>query len=55
MKSRIVVLKKYANRRLYDTSSSRYINLEDIAAMVRNGKDLQVLDADTGEYQTRVT
>ena len=55
MKPRTVIIKKYANRRLYDTSSSRYINLEDIAAMVRNGKDLQVLDADTGEDLTRVT
>ena len=50
-----VVIKKYANRRLYDTSASRYINLEDIAAMVRNGKDVQVLDASTGEDVTRVT
>jgi len=55
VKSRTVVIKKYANRRLYDTSSSRYINLEDIAAMVRNGKDLQVVDAATGEDLTRVT
>jgi polyhydroxyalkanoate synthesis repressor PhaR len=55
VKPRTVVIKKYANRRLYDTSSSRYINLEDIAAMVRNGKDLQVLDANTGEDLTRVT
>ena len=55
MKSRTVVIKKYANRRLYDTSSSRYINLEDIAAMVRNGKQLQVVDADTGDDLTRVT
>jgi polyhydroxyalkanoate synthesis repressor PhaR len=46
---------KYANRRLYDTSGSRYINLEDIAALVRNGKDLQVVDAKTGEDLTRVT
>jgi polyhydroxyalkanoate synthesis repressor PhaR len=50
-----VVIKKYANRRLYDTSGSRYINLEDIAALVRNGKDLQVVDAKTGEDITRVT
>jgi polyhydroxyalkanoate synthesis repressor PhaR len=50
-----VVIKKYANRRLYDTSNSRYINLEDIAALVRNGKDLQVVDAGTGEDITRVT
>ena len=50
-----IVIKKYANRRLYDTSGSRYINLEDIAARVRNGKDLQVVDAKTGEDLTRVT
>ena len=50
-----VVIKKYANRRLYDTSNSRYINLEDIAALVRNGKDVQVVDAATGEDITRVT
>jgi polyhydroxyalkanoate synthesis repressor PhaR len=50
-----IVIKKYANRRLYDTSNSRYINLDDIAALVRNGKDLQVVDAGTGEDLTRVT
>lgn len=50
-----IVIKKYANRRLYDTSNSRYINLEDIAALVRNGKDVQVVDASTGEDLTRVT
>ena len=55
MESQTVVIKKYANRRLYDTSNSRYINLEDIAALVRNGKDLQVVDANTGEDLTRVT
>src|SRR5271167_4511862 len=55
MKPEKVVIKKYANRRLYDTSGSRYINLEDIAALVRNGKDLQVVDAKTGEDLTRVT
>ncbi len=49
------VIKKYANRRLYDTSHSRYINLEDIAALVRNGKEVQVVDASTGEDITRVT
>ena len=50
-----IVIKKYANRRLYDTSNSRYINLEDIGALVRNGKDVQVVDANTGEDITRVT
>src|SRR5450755_3670403 len=50
-----IVIRKYANRRLYDTSNSRYINLEDIAALVRNGKDLQVVDASSGDDITRVT
>jgi polyhydroxyalkanoate synthesis repressor PhaR len=50
-----VVIKKYGNRRLYDTSASRYVNLEDIGAMVRNGTDVQVVDAKTGEDLTRAT
>jgi polyhydroxyalkanoate synthesis repressor PhaR len=50
-----IVIKKYANRRLYDTSASRYVNLEDIATLVRNGKDVQIVDAKTGEDATRVT
>ena len=50
-----VVIRKYPNRRLYDTSASRYINLEDIAAFVREGKDVQVLDAQSGEDLTRIT
>ncbi len=49
------VIKKYANRRLYDTSASRYINLEDIAALIRKGADVQVVDAKTGQDLTRVT
>jgi len=55
MAGETIVIKKYANRRLYDTSNSRYINLEDIAALVRNGKDVQVVDAASGEDLTRVT
>ena len=55
MSAETIVIKKYANRRLYDTSNSRYINLEDIGALVRNGKDVQVVDANTGEDLTRVT
>ena len=50
-----IVIKKYPNRRLYDTSGSRYINLEDIGELIRKGKDLQVVDAQTGEDLTRVT
>jgi polyhydroxyalkanoate synthesis repressor PhaR len=50
-----VIIKKYGNRRLYDTSASRYINLEEIAALVRNGTDVKVVDVKTGEDLTRVT
>ena len=50
-----IVIKKYPNRRLYDTSGSRYINLEDIGELIRKGKDVQVVDAQTGEDLTRVT
>lgn len=55
MSANTVVIKKYPNRRLYDTSSSRYINLEDIAVFVREARDVQVLDAQSGEDLTRVT
>jgi len=48
------VVRKYPNRRLYDTSEGRYVNLDEIAAMVRQGEDVQVLDAKTGEDVTRV-
>ena len=49
-----VVIKKYENRRLYDTAGSRYVNLEEVAQMVRDGADLQVVDAGTGEDLTRL-
>ena len=49
-----VVIKKYANRRLYDTSAGRYVNLEDLAALIRKGEEIQVVDARTGEDLTRV-
>lgn len=48
-----VVVKKYANRRLYDTSSSSYITLEDLCEMVKRGVDFVVLDAKTDEDLTR--
>ena len=47
------IIKKYGNRRLYDTRDSRYVNLEDVANMVRDGEDLQVVDAKTGDDLTR--
>lgn len=43
-----IIIKKYANRRLYNTSSSSYITLDDLAKMTREGVEFQVLDAKTG-------
>ncbi len=43
-----IVIKKYANRRLYNTKSSSYITLDDLSRMTREGKDFQVLDAKIG-------
>jgi polyhydroxyalkanoate synthesis repressor PhaR len=48
-----VVIKKYANRRLYNTETSSYITLEDVSQMVKEGADFEVLDAKTGEDLTR--
>ncbi len=48
-----IVIKKYANRRLYNTDISAYITLEHLAAMVRQGKDFKVVDAKTAEDITR--
>jgi polyhydroxyalkanoate synthesis repressor PhaR len=48
-----VVVKKYANRRLYNTESSSYVTLEDLAVMVRNGRDFVVYDAKSGDDITR--
>lgn len=53
-KSSAILIKKYGNRRLYDTAGSRYVNLDDLAAMVRAGKDVRVEDAKTGRDLTRV-
>ena len=53
MKQGTVIIKRYGNRRLYDTSSSRYVNLDHVAAMIRQGTDIQVVDAKTGEDRTR--
>ena len=51
--SPVVVVKKYANRRLYNTETSSYITLDNLAAMVRQGRDFVVYDAKTGEDITR--
>jgi polyhydroxyalkanoate synthesis repressor PhaR len=48
-----IVIKKYANRRLYDTESSAYITLDRLAQMVREGREFEVVDAKSGEDITR--
>jgi polyhydroxyalkanoate synthesis repressor PhaR len=48
-----VTIKKYANRRLYNTGTSTYVTLEDLATMVKNGEEFAVYDAKTGEDITR--
>jgi polyhydroxyalkanoate synthesis repressor PhaR len=48
-----VTIKKYANRRLYDTESSTYITLDRLAQMVREGREFEVVDAKSGDEITR--
>lgn len=45
----VVVIKKYANRRLYNTEKSRYITLDDLGAMIREGREFTVEDAKSGD------
>lgn len=49
------LIKKYANRKLYDTRTSRYVTLNEIAQLVRDGHDVQVVDRDNGTDLTQVT
>jgi len=51
-KRELVVIKKYANRRLYNTETSSYVTLEDLATMVRSDRDFVVYDAKTGDDLT---
>jgi polyhydroxyalkanoate synthesis repressor PhaR len=48
-----ITIKKYANRRLYNTGTSTYVTLEDLATMVKNGEEFLVYDAKTGDDITR--
>lgn len=50
-----IIIKKYPNRRLYNTQTSTYIKLEDLAVMVKKDEKFVVLDAKTGEDITRLT
>ncbi len=49
------IIKKYSNRRLYDTSDSRYVTLDEVARTVRSGVDIRVLDAATSADLTQAT
>ena len=50
-----IVIKKYGNRRLYDTSDSRYVTLEELAVKIRGGADLRVVDAQNNDDLTQAT
>jgi polyhydroxyalkanoate synthesis repressor PhaR len=54
MRPSVILIKKYGNRRLYDTTSSRYVNLDDLAAHIRAGREVRVVDAKSGQDLTRV-
>lgn len=49
------LIKRYANRKLYDTEESHYVSLQDILRLVRAGEDIEVIDSRTGEDLTSVT
>jgi polyhydroxyalkanoate synthesis repressor PhaR len=51
----MVLIKKYGNRRLYDTSDSRYVTLDELATKIRSGHDLRIVDAQTGDDLTQAT
>ena len=51
----MLLIKRYPNRKLYDTKASRYITLRDIAVLLRSGEDIQVLDTATGDDLTEST
>ncbi len=54
MKNKEVLIRKYSDRRLYDTGASRYVKLHDIARMVRDGRDVRVVDGRTGKDLTPI-
>lgn len=54
MAAKTILIKKYENRRLYDATNSRYVNLEEVARLVQHGNDIRVIDVASGEDITRV-
>lgn len=53
--TKTLTVKKYANRRLYDTEESRYITMEELVERIRDGRDIRVVDAKTDEDLTQPT
>jgi len=49
----LIIIKKYPNRRLYDTEHSKYVNLEYILGLIKEHRDFQVIDSKTEEDQTK--
>lgn len=54
MPQKTILIKKYENRRLYDATNSRYVNLEDVAQLLKDGHDVRVIDAASGKDITRL-
>ncbi len=51
----MILIRRYANRKLYDTKHSRYVTLKDLRSMVQKGEDVQIIDNETGEDITQQT
>ena len=49
------IIKRYSNRKLYDTQTNKYVNLEEVAELIRNGEEISVINNETGEDITAVT
>lgn len=54
MPPKSILIKKYENRRLYDVTNSRYVNLEEVAQLLRDGNDVRVVDASSNKDITRL-
>jgi polyhydroxyalkanoate synthesis repressor PhaR len=55
LRGKSVVVKKYSNRRLYDTEDSKYITLDELALKIRKGRDVRVVDAASDDDLTQAT
>ena len=55
MKDKVILIKKYPNRRLYNTDNSSYITLEDLSTLIKSHYNIKVIDAKTGDDITKIT